>query len=82
MGAVSENFFRRGVFLSPLHVLRTDAFIVRPIGNEGSCNASKPFLAKLLAYLSYGGAGVEPRAVVVAGDGVFNGSFAILIGLS
>ena len=82
MGAVRGELFRGSIFLSPFHILRTDASIRLPVGDEGSRDANKTLVAKLLSYLSYGGAGVEPRAVVVAGDGVFNGGFAILIGLS
>ena len=82
MGAVGKGFFRRGVLLSPFHILRTDASIVLSVGYKRSCNASESLVSKLLSQLADGGAGVEPGAVIVAGDNILYGGFAILIGLS
>ena len=81
MSAVSENFFRRGVLFSPLHILRADALVVRPVDYKRGRDTGKPLLSKLLAHLAYRSVGVQPGAVIVAGDGVFNGGFAIFVSL-
>src|SRR5699024_8273266 len=70
------------VLLSPFHILRTYASIVLSVGYKRSCNASESLLSKLLAHLAYGSAGVQPRAVVVAGNGVLYGNPAGVVSLS
>ena len=56
-----KAFFRRGVFLSPFHILRADALVVRPVDYKRGRDTGKPLLSKLLAHLAYRSVGVQPE---------------------